>query len=180
MKDESTVQQEMWKDVTGFEGYYQISNLGRVKSVTRTIIRRDGVKVNYKERILKKYTNPKGYELVDLRKDSNRDTRTVHRLVAETFLGKNDLQVNHKDGVKINNKLCNLEYVSNRLNINHRSLYIKNKKRFGVHFHKHSNKWKVEIGFEGRYIYLGVYSCKEEAYKVYKNKYIELHGVAPW
>lgn len=99
---------EIWKDIKGFEKKYQVSNLGRVKS----LIENNGHSVIYREKILKPVINKYGYCQVVLTKNNKRYTKTIHRLVAETFLkNKNKLtQVNHIDKNKQNNIITNLEW----------------------------------------------------------------------
>lgn len=103
---------EIWKDIDGYKGKYQISNLGRVKSL----------KCN-RERILKFTTMHKGYHAVSFDNYKNRKTFRVHRLVAQAFIPnpKNKPQVNHIDGNKLNNSINNLEWVSPAENIKHAS-----------------------------------------------------------
>ena len=107
---------EIWKDIKGFEGLYQVSNLGRVKSLNRCV--NSGLKyqnkVVKKERILKASNNTQGYLFVSLQKDGKRTIKTIHRLVAETF---NCQQVNHIDGNKHNNNIDNLEWCTPKHNI---------------------------------------------------------------
>ena len=93
---------EIWKDITGYEGLYQVSNLGRIKS---------------KRKILKPIDGE--YLKVGLSKNGLQKTLYIHRLVAETFFGKSKLQVNHKDENKHNNNINNLEFISFKENINY-------------------------------------------------------------
>jgi len=99
---------EIWKDIKGYEGLYQISNLGNVKSLFR-----------YKK-TLKPFFR-KQYFSVNLSKNNNFKTFTVHRLVAENFIinPENKLQVNHIDGNKLNNNIDNLEWNTAKENTNH-------------------------------------------------------------
>ena len=113
---------EIWKDVPNFEGSYQVSNMGRVRSVDRVVTFKDGSMRKLKGKVLKSYLNNVGYELLKLSNDGRGNTKTVHRLVLETFkphVNMNDLQVNHIDGNKSNNHLTNLEWVTARDNILH-------------------------------------------------------------
>ena len=100
--------EEIWKDIKGFEGIYQVSNLGRVKRVKTG-------------RILKSDMNSKGYLRVGLCKNSIKSNKRVHRLVAETFIPNpdNKSEVNHIDENKTNNSLDNLEWMTTKENINH-------------------------------------------------------------
>lgn len=105
---------EVWKDIDGYEGLYQISNLGNVKSLPRK-------KTIKQERILKPKLNKNGYLEVALCKNSNYKMCRVHKLVAKSFLNnpKNKTQVNHKNGIKIDNEVSNLEYCTPSENIRH-------------------------------------------------------------
>ncbi|MEK5104348.1 NUMOD4 domain-containing protein [Cytobacillus sp. FSL M8-0252] len=112
---------EIWKNVTGFEGLYQVSNIGRVKSLGRYRERKDGLLIKVKEKVLMVRTDSKGYEKVDLTKGGKRKTVLVHRVVAQAFIpnSNNKPQVNHKDGNKKNNKVSNLEWNTISENIKH-------------------------------------------------------------
>lgn len=102
---------EIWKPIEGFEGLYEVSNLGRIKSIKRNTT---------KGGILKLYTNKQnGYVYAGLTKNNRRKTFRVHRLVMSTFVGWSELQVNHIDGDKTNNKLSNLEYCTGSENMIH-------------------------------------------------------------
>ena len=113
---------EIWKDIKGYEGLYQISNFGRVKSVARFRKGKNGVPTYCRERIIKSRTNPKtGYVEICLSKEDNKKLFLVHRLVAETFIPNpgNLPQVNHINEVKSDNRVENLEWVTNAENIEH-------------------------------------------------------------
>lgn len=104
---------EIWKDIEGYEGLYQVSNFGRVRRFYK----------NGKVRILKPLSNKKGYLRVNLRKDNLLKTLSIHRLVAQAFLpNPNNLsQVNHKDEDKTNNNVSNLEWCDAKYNLNYGS-----------------------------------------------------------
>lgn len=107
---------EKWKDIEGYEGLYQISNLGRVKSLPKPC-RNNSIS---KEKILKPRINDNGYCVVDLYKNKKRKVFRIHKLVMHTFIGKNEsLDINHIDGNKTNNKLSNLEYCTRQENMLH-------------------------------------------------------------
>ena len=113
---------EEWKDIEGYEGFYQVSNKGRVKSVERKVW--DSGKQSYntiKERILKPGKDGYGYLKVDLCKYGQPRSITVHRLVATAFLDnpKNLPQINHIDENKENNCVNNLEWCTSKYNNNH-------------------------------------------------------------
>lgn len=115
---------EIWKDIPDYKGHYEISNLGRVKSIERTIHYTNGRSRKIKERILKQChaKNLKcAYWMVCFRKDGKQQSKMVHRLLAEAFIPnpENLSDVNHKDGVKLNNDLSNLEWIDRKGNMNH-------------------------------------------------------------
>lgn len=114
---------EEWKDISGYKGYYQVSNLGRVKSMTRIIIRSDGRVMNYGEKYKTLTKNKDGYLTVKLNKELKQKTITVHKLVATEFMEKPksdiSVEINHKDFNRKNNNIDNLEWITHIENINH-------------------------------------------------------------
>lgn len=102
---------EIWKAVPGYEGLYEVSNCGRVRSLDRVVHRPKGDYV-HKGRILKPGIASNGYYTVNLSKDGKGDTKTVHWLVAKAFLpNPNNLPyINHKDEGRTNNHVDNLEW----------------------------------------------------------------------
>ena len=114
---------EQWRDIQGFEGLYQISDHGRVKSNDRVISQSNRYGTTtihvYKGRILKESMNPNGYIHVDLHKEGKTIRFLIHRLVAIHFLEKQDGQniINHLDGNKSNNTVSNLEWCTQSQNI---------------------------------------------------------------
>lgn len=112
---------EEWRNIKGFEGLYQVSSTGRVKSLNRVVIGRDGRTYHYRERYIKQQKRKDGYFAVQIFKNSNHYTKRIHRLVAETFLEcpGDKFEVNHKDGNKENNSVENLEWVTRAGNIRH-------------------------------------------------------------
>lgn len=110
---------EIWKDIKGYEGIYQISNTGKVISLDRIIYTKDNRQYFYKGG-LKEYTEDKdGYLRVGLNKENKQKTVGVHRLVAEAFIPNPDNlpEVNHKDENKKNNCVDNLQWVEQIDNI---------------------------------------------------------------
>lgn len=112
---------EEWKPVVGYEGLYEVSSMGRVKSLKRTITGKDGITREIKERILKPGIAENWYPTVNLSKNGNVVTFRVHRLVATAFIPnpKNLSDVNHKDEDKTNNSVDNLEWMSHKDNSNY-------------------------------------------------------------
>ena len=112
---------EIWKNIEGYEGLYQVSNLGRIKSLERIInnpwkglLRTRLVK----EKIRKLPLCNNGYPTVRLSNGKGK-TFKVHGIVGKTFLGKSNLEINHIDCDKTNNSINNLEYVTRGENIKH-------------------------------------------------------------
>lgn len=115
------VQTEAWKFIQGYEGLYQVSSLGRIKSVARCRKNNGNSQTLMEERLLKQSKNNKGYCRVELCKDGARKPFSVHRLVADAFVINplNKPEVNHIDEDKSNNKADNLEWCTTKENINH-------------------------------------------------------------
>lgn len=109
--------QEIWKDIKGYEGLYQVSNLGRVKSLQMY------AKGGYKRRIkiLKPCNNGNGYHIVYLMKDKKRSVNYIHRLVAQAFVTNlnNFSCINHIDENRQNNRADNLEWCTYKYNNNY-------------------------------------------------------------
>ena len=114
---------ERWRDIEGYEGLYQISSCGRVKSLERYKNGKSGSNIFMKERILKPRKTSDGYLQVTLCKDCNSKQPLIHRLVAQAFIpNPNNLpQVNHKNEDKQSNFVCNLEFCDCKYNINYGS-----------------------------------------------------------
>ena len=113
---------EEWRDVVGYEGLYQVSDQGRVKSLERKVPKWDGERT-VKERILKPSTDHYGYLMVNLCAGGKRKMFFVHRLVCTAFHDnpENKLDVNHINENKTDNRACNLEWSTRRDNCNHGS-----------------------------------------------------------
>ena len=114
------MEQEIWKDIKGWEGFYQVSNLGRVKSLDRWYYSKEGTHVHAKERILALASDPKGYPFVLLCRNNTRKQIAVHRLVAMCFCekGDNDIQVDHINTIRTDDRVENLRWVTHKENMN--------------------------------------------------------------
>ena len=110
---------EIWKDIKGYEGLYQVSNEGRIKSLPRKWVAANGGTRSHNGIILAQANGTKGYKVVNLAKDGSSKTYKVHRLVAEAFIDnpKHYPMINHKDECKDNNFVENLEWCDNAYNI---------------------------------------------------------------
>lgn len=113
---------EIWKDIKGYEGLYKISNLGNVKSLPRATT---------KGKLLVKNLDSYGYEKVTLSKNGIHKQFSVHKLVATSFIENpyNLKSINHKDEVKTNNIVSNLEWCSEKYNVNYGSCIPKRSNR---------------------------------------------------
>lgn len=148
---------ETWKPVAGYEGYYEVSSRGRIRSISARRKRK------ISSRILKSGLRSDGYHNVVLCKDGVARTRTVHRIVAEAFFGPSDLSVNHKDGNRGNNGAENLEWLSIRGNIHAGNLCKKGSQFPGVAWDVRARKWISRIQVRGRRIYLGLFNSEQDA-----------------
>lgn len=112
---------EIWRDIKDYEGYYQVSNLGNVKSINRKIVLKNNKTMLIKERILKQSIGNNNYLIVSLFKNGNGHSFTVHRLVAEAFIPNPDNlpEVNHKNENKTDNCVDNLEWCTSKYNCNY-------------------------------------------------------------
>ena len=123
--------QEIWKDIPNYEGYYQVSNLGNVKSLSRIVKNGLGT-ITVCGKILKNLVNTtNGYLVVNLSKIGLVKTKQIHQLVAEAFLNHSQkghkLVVNHKNFNRQDNRLENLEIITNRENTNKKHKKSKSK-----------------------------------------------------
>lgn len=115
------VMKEIWKPIKGYEGWYEVSNLGRVRSLDRIVTYSDGKNYSLKGKMLKMHYCGSGYLQFILHKNGKTEHKYPHRLVAETFLpNPNNLpEVNHKDENKTNNCVDNLEWCDSKYNKNY-------------------------------------------------------------
>ena len=112
---------ELYAPIKGFEGLYEVSTWGNVRSLDRWVIYKNGSKHFYKGKIFKPEYNIDGYLVVTFSKNQKKTKYRVHRLVAEAFIPnpENKPEVNHKDEVKSNNYRTNLEWMTTKENINY-------------------------------------------------------------
>lgn len=117
---EHTFSKEKWVDIIGYEGIYQISDLGRVKRLKTEVIRNNQGNFTKDEMIKKPHITPKGYVRIQLTNKGQSKNYFIHTLVANHFIGRKDnKQVNHKDGNKLNNSVNNLEFLTSSENLQH-------------------------------------------------------------
>lgn len=172
--------EEIWKDIPKYEGHYQASNLGRIKSLQRKRKHPSGTgTTTVKERILKAAVSPMGYLTLRLSKDGKKKTLTVHKLVAMAFLNHtpcgHKMVVNHINFNKQDNRVCNLEIVTQRENANRK--HLKSTSDFvGVYWAKGKNKWGSSIILNGKQKHLGYFKKEIEAHNAYQNKLKEINN----
>lgn len=157
---------EDWKDIIGYEGLYQISNFGNVKTL----------KYN-KSKLLKGAVNNCGYRQVNLSRDGVVKSFKIHQLVTTHFLNHviNGYQkvINHIDFDRLNNVVSNLEIVSPRENTNKKHLNASSNST-GVSWHKEKNKWISQIYYNGRLKFLGYFKTEIEASNAYQNELLTI------
>ena len=159
--------EEEFRDVKGFEGLYQVSNLGRVKSLARKSF--TGKQLT--EKTLKLSRASHGYLTLSLRKNGKQETRNVHQLVAEAFLGHTPcglrLIVNHINFNTQDNRAENLEIDTQRNNSNQK--HLKSSSEYvGVCWAKNRNKWISGIRINGKKKHLGYFTDEVEASEAYQ------------
>jgi hypothetical protein len=112
---------EIWKDIPGYEGLYQVSNLGRVKSLPKWTKTKGGALQLRKEKYLNSYISSTGYYRVHLSKDGISKQKTIHTIMSICFIPNTENKpcINHKNGIKTDNSIENLEWVTIRENTIH-------------------------------------------------------------
>jgi hypothetical protein len=152
------MENEIFIDLPTYEGLYQISNYGRIKSF-------------YKNKILNGYISDTGYLRINLYKNKKLKTIKVHQLVAMAFLGHKPngfiLVVDHIDNNPLNNNVENLQLVSNRVNTS-KDKKNKTSKHTGVCFKNANKKWLANIRKDGKKIHLGYFNCETKAFLAYQ------------
>lgn len=165
------MEKEIWKDVPNYEGLYQVSNLGRVKSFERIVKCKNNVIRVKKEKITYGYLNEYGYKFVILYFKNKRKTMKIHKLVAMTFLGHkpcgHKLIVDHINNDKTDNRVYNLQLITQRENTSKdRKGY--SSKYVGVSWSKQMKKWRSQISFSGKVIHLGYFNNEIDAHNTYQ------------
>lgn len=160
---------EIWTPVYQFEELYEVSTLGRVRSLDRFFIDILNREHTNKGRILMPRLNRKKYLSIALYDINHKRTdKKIHAIVLHSFIGFSTMQINHKDLNKSNNRLDNLEYCTCRENIAH---FWKSKKKssqfIGVYFNKVNkiNPWKASITVNGKNVHIGQFDKEIEAYE---------------
>ncbi len=153
--------EEIWKDIKGYEGLYQISNFGNIKSMDKVIIRKDGIKYIKRGTMLKPSINTSGYLQIGLSKNGIRKPFRIHRLVAIAFIPNpyNKPFIDHINTIKTDNKVENLRWVTREENANnpltrkHISESNSNEKHWNYGKHPtNETKQKMSESKKGKYI----------------------------
>lgn len=166
---------EQWKDIPGYEGLYQASSAGRIKSYDMIVGAKGGVTAIRRGRVLKfTLSGPKrDYPALTLCRDKIKKTHKIHRLIALSFLGEPEgLTVDHIDGNKSNNELINLRYCTTRENCTHYTSSLNaNRPYTGVSKQVRCiNKWAAHISINGKRTYIGIFDTPELARDAYLAK----------
>lgn len=178
---------EVWKPVNGYEWYYEVSNLGRIRSLDRITVFKDGRTRKFYGKILEANTvNNSGYATISLHENGKSKTILIHRIVAEAFID-NPLEckeINHIDQDKLNNSVDNLEWCTHKENVNHGDEIergAKKQRKIFVQKDMSGNVVKVWSGFKKMQRETGfqrksVYDCcigKRDSYKGFRWEYSE-------
>jgi len=161
---------EEWLDIVCYEGLYQVSSLGKIRSLNRTVKWKNGVRT-LKGKIISGAINNTGHRYVSLCKHGKHTKKYVHRLVASMFfkvtLSGHKIVVNHIDYDKLNNNKTNLEVITQRINSNQKHLKSTSKYT-GVHQDKGRSVWRAGICINGKNIRLGSFKTEIKASKAYE------------
>lgn len=166
---------EVWKPIPGYGGVFQASSLGRIKALERRSPGKFGSTRILKEKFLSQTKNNLGYLHVTI--GNSKGSTKVHRVVCFAFYGKSNLPVDHINGDKSDNRLENLQYLTNRENIQkYWRGREKSSKYIGVCYHKASKKWMATIQINGKAKYLGLYNTEILASEAHKIEMSKING----
>lgn len=154
---------DVWRPVPDYEGLYEASHLGEIRSIDRVVVSKSGIPRKLTGRVLAQRYDKDGYLYTDLPKNGKLRTRKAHRLVIAAFRGKEHLQVDHINNKKDDNRLGNLQYVTHREN-NFKS--AARKEDFYLSYDKKRDAWSVLIKNKGKRAYVGYSRDKEEAKRI--------------
>lgn len=160
---------EVFKPIRGYEGLYEVSNFGNVKSLAR----KTGNQYDKVETILKPCPDERGYLHVSLYKDGKQETHKIAHLVYDYFgKGERDgysIHVDHVDNNKTNNRIDNLQLLTSRENTSKGWGIKKTTSKFiGVDWHKQNEKWRARIQINGKDLHLGSFANEFNAHLAYQ------------
>lgn len=157
---------EIWKSIPNYKGFYEVSDLGRVKTKKR--------KGTTSDRVLKERKHCTGYIQYRLSKNGKSKYYFGHQLVAMAFLNFTPSgikkQIHHKNESITDNRLSNIEVLESRVHcrMNNRKTHESTSKYVGVDLHGPSKKWRARIVIDGKSIHLGLFDKQKEAYIAYQ------------
>ena len=179
------MKKEEFKDIPGYEGMYQVSNLGRVKSLSREMYNGFSYFTS-KEKILKNGKDAHNYFNVNLCKNGKAKMFKIHQLVVMVFLGHkpdgtNKIVVDHINNIQHDNRLENLQLITNRENSSKDKIGKGSSKYTGVLFNKNNKKWKSDITINNVKFFIGYYENEIDAHNAYQKalKDWEKNGIKP-
>ena len=157
--------EEIWKDIEGYEGLYQVSNLGRIKSLQRTITDKNGKVKTIKETLMKHNTDDKGYKYVFLSKNNTKKFSRVHKLIAQAFIPNplNLPEIDHINTIQDDNRIENLRWCTHKENMNNNETLRKFREK--GRRHKQTKDIPIkQLSFEGEEI--NIFTSAYEAGKI--------------
>jgi hypothetical protein len=167
------MENEIWKDVIGYEGVYMVSNKGGIRREKGVVIDKRGFERKIQQRTVVPALCHGRYLYTKLCVNNISKTFTVHQLMAISFLGHNTLDrnivVDHVDNNQLNNNLENLQLITCREN-NNKDRERGISKHIGVTWCASINKWRSRISIKGKRIHLGVFKNEIDASDAYQNK----------
>ena len=169
---------EIWKDIKDYEGIYQVSSLGNIKSLSRTVNHNKSGVLTIKERLLKLSLDAYGYHHVMLSKNGKVRVNKVHKIVSIAFLNhipcNYKLVINHINFIRTDNRIENLEIVTPRVNGDKKHLKSTSKYT-GVSWNKAGHKWVAHIQINGKSKHLGLFVNEYDAHLAYEIALKELN-----
>lgn len=167
-----TEQKEIWKPIPDYEGCYEASSLGRIRSLNRTVSITRKNKTHQRAingNILYLTKNRGGYLVRTLSKYSKHRLVTAHRMVMYAFVGKSDMQIDHINDIKTDNRLSNLHYVTTREN---NFKFAAKNNDYYLYYIKNRDAWNCRILYKGKSNYIG-YSKDKEKVRAMRDEFIK-------